>query len=386
MEHITSATDAKMHPALKVSISPPRQYDDLTFVGAVDLLPKLVFTELEDMICDVELAAYFYWGLLLVKIKTQQMPAFTETLPEGVCVVDNIDSTTLVLQLTDLKTHGIKLPIVIEKGCAAAVISEAELLPDFYGLPWFNFLLRGDKRAHIVATVKALQHHECVLDVFLCPSVSNLKECLVFGFQDEKPGDIAANTASNDIPLNTIVDDANMLPPNKKRKRDEDDVNNPTLNLQGTDCIDVYTDGACGNNGTDRAKAGIGLAIYDSRSQQSLFELSEPFPQTMTHVTNQRAELWAAVRLFQLLENNTTVTRIRIFSDSAYLVNGMKVWRFSWVQKGWPAKIKNQDIWKTLIALADARKHSIEWHHVYGHTGNAKNERADRLAAAGVSK
>ena len=115
MEHTTSTTDAKMHPALKVSISPPRKYDDLTFVGALDLLPKLVLTELEDMIRDVELAAYFYWGLLLVKIKPQQMPAFTETLPEGVCVVDNINSTTLVLQLTDLKTHGIKLPIVIEK-------------------------------------------------------------------------------------------------------------------------------------------------------------------------------------------------------------------------------------------------------------------------------
>ena len=165
----------------------------------------------------------------------------------------------------------------------------------------------------------------------------------MFGFQDEKP---ALNTASNDLPRDTDVDDASMLPPNKKRKRDENDVNNPTLNLQGTDCIDVYTDGACENNGTDRAKAGIGIAIYDSRSQQSLFELSEPFPQTMTHVTNQRAELWAAVRLFQLLENNTTVTRIRIFSDSAYLVNGMKDWRFSWVQKGWPAKIKTKTFGK----------------------------------------
>lgn len=134
----------------------------------------------------------------------------------------------------------------------------------------------------------------------------------------------------------------------------------------------AYTDGACQGNGTPRAIAGIGVYFPESGK-----EISEPLPGL---ATNQRAELWAAVRALQESQGP-----LEICTDSTYLVKGMQSWVFGWQRKGWKnskgAPVANQDLWEELIRLARGR--SITWTWVEGHAGNAGNERADQLAVAG---
>jgi ribonuclease HI len=136
----------------------------------------------------------------------------------------------------------------------------------------------------------------------------------------------------------------------------------------------AYTDGACQGNGTPRAIAGIGVYFPDSGK-----EISEPLPGS---ATNQRAELWAAVRALQESQGP-----LEIRTDSSYLVKGMQSWVFGWQRKGWKnskgAPVANQDLWEALIRLAKGR--SVTWTWVEGHAGNAGNERADQLAVAGCS-
>ena len=42
--------------------------------------------------------------------------------------------------------------------------------------------------------------------------------------------------------------------------------------------------------------------------------------------------------------------------------------------------VKNMDLWQRILAAA--RPHAIDWRWVRGHSGDAMNDRADRLATA----
>jgi ribonuclease HI len=45
--------------------------------------------------------------------------------------------------------------------------------------------------------------------------------------------------------------------------------------------------------------------------------------------------------------------------------------------------IANRDLWERL--LAEARRHQVTWVKVAGHTGDALNERVDRLARGAIA-
>jgi ribonuclease HI len=94
--------------------------------------------------------------------------------------------------------------------------------------------------------------------------------------------------------------------------------------------------------------------------------------------TSQRMELTAAIRGLEALQNPR---RVRVFSDSQYLVRGMSEWLKGWVRTGrleTPDALKNQDLWQRLAALSAT--HEIAWEWVRGHDGHPFNERCDRLA------
>lgn len=134
--------------------------------------------------------------------------------------------------------------------------------------------------------------------------------------------------------------------------------------------VEIYTDGACrGNPGA----GGWGvLLIHDGREK----ELSG----AEAHTTNNRMELLAAIRALEALKRPGT--RARIYTDSQYVIKGIKEWVASWKRRGWKTAdrkpVKNQDLWERLDALASA--HDLEWHWVPGHSGVEGNERVDQLA------
>lgn len=134
--------------------------------------------------------------------------------------------------------------------------------------------------------------------------------------------------------------------------------------------VEIYADGACrGNPGP----GGWGAVLmYDGREK----ELSG----AEAHTTNNRMELLAVIRALESLKKPGVSARI--YTDSQYVIKGIKEWIANWKARGWRTAdkkpVKNQDLWEQLDALA--AKHDLEWHWVRGHSGIEGNERVDKLA------
>ena len=139
-----------------------------------------------------------------------------------------------------------------------------------------------------------------------------------------------------------------------------------------TSSIIVYTDGACSNNGQRGAKAGIGVYFSDDDPRN----LSEQLPGEKQ--TNQRAELYAAIRALEVSDPKSS---LEIRTDSSYLVKGMTEWLPKWLSLR-VSKVSNLDLFQRLSELSQGRQ--IRWVKVKGHSGEQGNEAADRLAVAGI--
>lgn len=134
--------------------------------------------------------------------------------------------------------------------------------------------------------------------------------------------------------------------------------------------VEVHTDGACSGN----PGPGGWAAILRYGDHEREISGGEP------HTTNQRMELRAAVEALKALRRPA---RVRLHSDSAYLVNCFRQrWHENWARNGWMTKQKtpvtNRDLWEELVRLATV--HHVEWVKVAGHSGDPLNERADGLA------
>ena len=101
--------------------------------------------------------------------------------------------------------------------------------------------------------------------------------------------------------------------------------------------------------------------------------------------TNNRMELTAAIEALNALKGSR---KVRLHTDSKYVMHGITEWMPNWKKRGWKTAakkpVKNQDLW---IALDEAiSRHQIEWKWVRGHAGNDGNEEADALANRGIDE
>ena len=138
--------------------------------------------------------------------------------------------------------------------------------------------------------------------------------------------------------------------------------------------VDIFTDGACrGNPGP-----GGWAAILRYRDVEK--ELGGYDPDT----TNNRMEMMAAIAGLEALKRPC---RVRLYSDSQYLRDGITKWIHDWKRRGWRTAekqpVKNMDLWQRLEA-ATAR-HVVDWQWVRGHAGHVENERADAIARARIA-
>lgn len=138
--------------------------------------------------------------------------------------------------------------------------------------------------------------------------------------------------------------------------------------------IIVYTDGACSGN---PGPGGWGALI---RIDEEVIELSGGEENT----TNQRMEMKAPIEALCSLANNS---RVEVYSDSAYLVNGFtQRWIDRWKKNGWRTSkgepVKNRDLWEKLSELT--QRHQITWHKVKGHSTDRDNCRCDQLAREAI--
>ncbi len=154
----------------------------------------------------------------------------------------------------------------------------------------------------------------------------------------------------------------------------------PTSNKQP---INIYTDGACSNNGKPNAKAGFGVWFGENDARN----ISHPVPENGRQ-TNNVAELLAIVSALTAVRDDIEERReVHIYTDSEYSLRcctsyGEKMYKKGWKKGG--KDIPNREIVEVVYDFC--RKYpNINFHHVAAHTGlqdehSIGNDHADRLA------
>ncbi|XP_030765882.1 ribonuclease H1-like [Sitophilus oryzae] len=143
--------------------------------------------------------------------------------------------------------------------------------------------------------------------------------------------------------------------------------------------FEVYTDGACVNNGKSNARAGIGVWF----GENSCLNISEP---VQGRATNIAAEIQAACAALRVL-NKLGHKKVRIYTDSEFTINCITKWMNNWKRNGWTVSnggmVKNKGDLVVLDNLCQKFEH-VDWVHCPAHSGVRGNEEADRLAKIGV--
>ena len=134
--------------------------------------------------------------------------------------------------------------------------------------------------------------------------------------------------------------------------------------------IEIFTDGACSGN---PGAGGWGAIL---RYKDTEKELSGGEAET----TNNRMELTAVIEALQALKTRCVIT---LYTDSRYVMDGVKQWLPNWKKTNWKtankkSAVKNIDLWQKLDELVN--QHEIIWVWVKGQAGHPENERVDKLA------
>lgn len=143
----------------------------------------------------------------------------------------------------------------------------------------------------------------------------------------------------------------------------------------------AYVDGSGGENGQPGGYAAVVVEIEGIYTR--VWEYLGFVPES----SSQRMELAAAGHALHRIPPDNTVS---IFSDSAYVINGMnQKWHEAWERRGWRTASgdtpKNLDLWAWLVEGKWRHVH-VFWTHIPGHQDDENdidvlgNNRADGLA------
>jgi ribonuclease HI len=141
--------------------------------------------------------------------------------------------------------------------------------------------------------------------------------------------------------------------------------------------VELYSDGACSGN---PGPGGWAFILRDPRSGKEK-EGSGGDPQT----TNNRMELLSVIEGLRQLR---APSRVRLVSDSKYVVDGLASWLDGWKRRGWKkadkSPVLNRELWEELDRLRALHEVRPEW--IKGHAGHTFNERCDRLAVQEIER
>ena len=133
--------------------------------------------------------------------------------------------------------------------------------------------------------------------------------------------------------------------------------------------ITIYTDGSCLTN----PGSGGWAAIINENNKKKIISGNEK------NTTNNRMELLAPINALREIKSGL---KIKIYTDSQYVKNGITEWIKSWLNNDWKTSkkedVKNKDLWIELYNLTKFL--DIQWIWVKAHDGNPLNEEVDLLA------
>jgi len=157
----------------------------------------------------------------------------------------------------------------------------------------------------------------------------------------------------------------------------DDPSTSEKLTFDNLPSVELYTDGACSGN------PGPGGWAFILRHPETGKEIERAGGEHQT--TNNRMELTAVIEGLRSLKRPS---RVDLYSDSQYVLNGLKEWMDAWKQRGWKRKgnhpVLNIELWKELDELR--RTHDLRMHWIRGHNEHPENERCDRLAVAEIAR
>ncbi|MFW6279098.1 MAG: ribonuclease HI [Bacillota bacterium] len=148
---------------------------------------------------------------------------------------------------------------------------------------------------------------------------------------------------------------------NKKGKRESNET------------IEVFTDGACSNN---PGPGGYAAVIYLDNKEKEITGFVED-------TTNNRMELEALIHALREIEPQS---KVKVYTDSNYLLQGVEEWLDKWQKNGWQTAgnkaVKNKDLWQEISELKE--NYQLELHKVKAHSDNKKNQLVDKLAKKAI--
>jgi len=140
---------------------------------------------------------------------------------------------------------------------------------------------------------------------------------------------------------------------------------------RGRPQVELHTDGACSGN---PGPGGWAFILKHPVSGKAIERFGGE-----RDTTNNRMELQAVIEGLTALKSASLVD---LFSDSQYVLKGLKEWMPQWKKRGWRTAdkkpVKNQELWERLDELKGA--HEIRFHWIKGHNEHPENERCDQLA------
>ncbi|XP_075057595.1 ribonuclease H1 [Mixophyes fleayi] len=183
------------------------------------------------------------------------------------------------------------------------------------------------------------------------------------------PGIASSSASDQSSPKRIKFIDIGSLPP----------LSGQSFTRMGDSTV-VYTDGCCSRNGRLKARAGIGV-YWGPHHPLNVAERLEG------NQTNQRAEIVAACRAVEQAKSQN-ITKLVLYTDSMFTINGITKWIHSWKKNGWKLTtgkdVIHREDFEKLECLT--RGIDINWMHIPGHAGFQGNEEADKLAREGAKK
>ncbi|PCJ17322.1 MAG: ribonuclease HI [Candidatus Cloacimonadota bacterium] len=133
--------------------------------------------------------------------------------------------------------------------------------------------------------------------------------------------------------------------------------------------IIIYTDGSCLKN---PGRGGYAAILFFNQHKKII-------KGRVKKTTNNQMELMAVIESLRSIKEPC---EIELYSDSQYVLNGLKTWMKSWKKNSWKnskkEEVKNKDLWIELDKLRE--QHKMNYHWVKAHNGNKYNEEVDQLA------
>lgn len=152
--------------------------------------------------------------------------------------------------------------------------------------------------------------------------------------------------------------------------------------------VEMYTDGACSDNGKTTATGGwacVLRALRKKTSNKRECVVEKVLTGNKHNTTNNEMELTAILEALKAMKvDSITDHSYHVYTDSKYAINCIENWSHRWEKNGWKtadkSPVKNKLLIQEIMKYRRAFGDKLSFHWVKGHASHPINNRVDELA------